>query len=196
MDAVWPWSPEPQGTFNLHGSFSPFTTQTLTCIQSRLCSQAPFHLSSHLVHTMAQSENQHGREEVVSSRSLNQVQNHLPQQFPLNLNVLLAMGHVPLGQNPSGLSPQSEKAQEVMSSLGNPHESRSSGQNLSPPPVPFSGHPMLSGHPLTLVATAHHGCFALDLSPDPPFCSHRGTVQQGFLCWVSGESTGGSPAGD
>ena len=92
------------------------------------------------------------------------------------------MGHVPLGQNPSGLSPQSEKAQEVTSSLGNTHESRSSGQNLSPLPVPFNGHPMLSGHPLTLAATAHHGCFALDLGPDPPFRSHRGTVQQSFLC--------------
>lgn len=120
---VWSQSPEPQVTFNLHGSFSPFTTQSLSCIQSRLCSQAPFHLSSHLAHTMAQSENQHGREEVISSRSPNQGQSHLPQQFTLNLNVLLAMGHVPLGQNPSGLSPQSEKAQEVTSSLGDTHES-------------------------------------------------------------------------
>ena len=74
---MWPWSPEPQVTFNLHGLFSPFTTQSLTCIQSILWSQAPFHLSSHLVHTLAQSENQRGREEVISSRSPNQGQSHL-----------------------------------------------------------------------------------------------------------------------
>ena len=103
---VWSQSPEPQVTFNLHGSFCPFTTQSLSCIQSRLCSQAPFHLLSHLAHTMAQRENQYGREEVISSRSPNQGQSHLPQQFTLNLNVFLAMGHVPLGQNPSGLSPR------------------------------------------------------------------------------------------
>lgn len=68
MRAMWPWPPDTQVTFRPHGSFSPFTTQSLTGIQSRFCCQIPSHVSSIWSSQQPGEENQDQREDVASSR--------------------------------------------------------------------------------------------------------------------------------
>lgn len=174
-----PWSPETQVTFSLHG----------LCPHSRL-SPLPASRADYILKLLSichpiwcvhrpRKENQHRREDVTSSRSPSEGESHLPQQFTLNLSAP-AVAHVPLVQNPSGLGPQSKRAQEATSSQGIPMGLSRPGQTLSRLPaswLPSMGHPVLSGPPLTSAATAY---YALSLGPDPPFRSHKGTVQQGF----------------
>ena len=194
---MWPWSPETQVTFSLHGLFphsrlSPLPASRADYMLKLLSIWHPI-WSVH----RPREENQHRRKEVASSRSPSKGESHLPPQFTLNLNVP-AVAHVPLVQNPRGLSPQSRRAQEVTSSQGIPMGlSRSPGQTLSPLPaswLPSMGHPMLSGPPLTLAVTAHYGPLCPELGPRPSLPFPRGNCPA-RLCWGSGESSRGSPTG-
>lgn len=116
---MWPWSPETQVTFSLHGLFphsrlSPLPASRADYILKLLSICHPIWC----VHR-PREENQHRREDVASSRPPSEGESHLPQQFTLNLNAP-AVAHVLLVQNPSGLTPQSRKAQEAISSQGIP----------------------------------------------------------------------------
>lgn len=62
-------APDTQETLGPHGSFSLFTTRSLTCAQSRLHSPAPSHLPSIRSLQQPREEIQDHREEVASSRS-------------------------------------------------------------------------------------------------------------------------------
>lgn len=160
-----------QVTFSPHGSFSLFITQSLTCDQSRLCSPAPSHLSSIWCLQQPREENQDPKRTWPAQGLTAQAVHN--SAFPLIPNIP-ALEHFPLVQNPSGLSPQSMRAQEVMSAPGNTHGSLQvtwtdpvlSASLLSP----FSGSHMPSGPPLTLAATTNH-------TPLCPECESRPSLQ-------------------
>lgn len=144
MDAGWPWPPDAQVTFSTHGSFSPFTTQSLTCVQRRSCSQL-----LPICHPIWSS--QQCREEIQDQRDVAS-RSHSPGRAscPSSSTEPKYAGR--------GLSPQSMRAQEVISSAGNTCGSlQVTCQTLSPLSLlaPFGESPMPSGPLPTLAATTY-----------------------------------------